>query len=407
VRIALLSSEYPPDQGHGGIATYVHQAGLMLASLGHEVEVFASSATRELSTEEQGVLVHRLNPSTKLHFPEAAARLLQERHLARPFDVLEAGEFEAQYMPVARALPELPLLVKLHSPTFIIRRLMNEGWRYDQHGPRRWIWRLQNRWRLGLERAPADDAERHAIGEADLVSAPSRAIARLVRDEWGIADRRVSVLPLPFQAPPSLLGLPQAPGSRRVLFLGRLEVRKGVIDLADAVPHVCRRVPGVQFLFVGADAVAPDGGAMSHYLRRRAGSAAGAMQFLPRLPYERLHEAFAETAVAVFPSTWESFGYVCLEAMAAARPVVVTTGTGLAESMGEGEAGLSVPARSPRRLARAIVSLLEDPDRGARLGKRGRQRVNTLYSWEAIGPRQVWHYEEAVRRHRATGTAHA
>jgi glycogen synthase len=144
---------------------------------------------------------------------------------------------------------------------------------------------------------------------------------------------------------------------------------------------------------------------MSEYLRRRVGAAARAMQFPGPISRHALHEAFDGVRVAAFPSLWESFGLVCLEAMAAGKPVVVTRGTGLAELAGHGEAGDVVPPRAPRRLARAIVSLLRRPELCVRMGQRGRERVATLHSWEVVGPGQERQYREAIERHarRPTG----
>jgi glycogen synthase len=407
MRVAFLSFEYPPDTGHGGIATYIEQAGRMLAEQGHEVEVFAGSRTREESTEERGVLVHRLRAEDHTAFSDAVAARLEARHRERRFDVLEAGEFQAEYVPAARRLPDLPLVVKLHSPSFVIRRLMSEGWRYEQAPLKRWLWQMRTRLGSGHTAAPHKDPERQAIALADLVSSPSLAIKHLVEREWGIDPERISVLPYPFRPNPALAAVRPVARGNRVLFLGRIEVRKGVIDLADAIPEVLRYVPDAEFFFVGADGDAPDGGRMSAYLSKRIGRAAGAMRFPPPVTRETLHEAFEGARLAVFPSLWESFGLVCLEAMAAGKPVVVTGGTGLAELMGQGEAGDVVPPRAPRMLARAIVSLLRRPELCARMGQRGRERVAALYSWEVVGPGQVRQYQEAIERHARRPAARA
>ena len=60
MKIALISYEYPPDTAYGGIATYVEQAARMLSERGHYVEVFAGSERRAQSSDESGILTHRI-----------------------------------------------------------------------------------------------------------------------------------------------------------------------------------------------------------------------------------------------------------------------------------------------------------------------------------------------------------
>jgi glycogen synthase len=401
VRVALLSYEVPPDTGHGGIGTYIVAAAAMLAARGHDVEVFSGARASARTDRDGRVVIHRI-PGTRTEFRARVADAFAARHAAEPFDVLEAPEFEADYPLAIARCPDVPLVVKLHTPTFAIRRMMTEGWRYDQPAWRRAMWRYQNRWGIGLPRAPLDDPECLAIALADVVSSPSRAIADLVCREWQIPAERISLVPLPVQWPETPLA-PAAVVRDRVIFVGRVEVRKGVVDLADAVPMVTRDWSGVEFLFVGADGEAADGGpSMQAYLTRRLGGSVRACRFTGVLPREALPALFAESTVAVFPSLWESFGYVCLEAMASGCPVIVTTGTGMQEMVDDGAAGVLIPPRSPRALAAAILSLHRDPARRANLAEAGRRRIRAAYATPVIAAQQEREYERArVERHRA------
>src|SRR6516164_5404574 len=194
MHIAFISYEAPPENLHGGIATYMGQAPPMLASAGHDVEVFTASRETSDSLPLNGVRTHRVQSASYIEFAERVVHVFADRHAASPFDVLEAPEFQAEYRHVIRRFPDVPLVVKLHTPTFMIRRLMNEGWRYDQPAWRRKVWRLQNRYGVGLDHAPDDDPEREFVRHADIVSAPSRAISKLVVDEWHVDRRKVDVL---------------------------------------------------------------------------------------------------------------------------------------------------------------------------------------------------------------------
>jgi glycosyltransferase involved in cell wall biosynthesis len=88
--------------------------------------------------------------------------------------------------------------------------------------------------------------------------------------------------------------------------------------------------------------------------------------------------------VFVMPSIWEGFGLVLLEAMAAGRPIVASRVATIPEVVADGETGLLVPAGDPLALADALAQLAEDPDRAARMGEAGRERLRRQFSVEKM-----------------------
>jgi glycosyltransferase involved in cell wall biosynthesis len=372
----------------------------MLAGAGHEVEVFGAGREAFDTLTVNGALVHRVRSTSFTEFAERVPHAFGERHNRSPFDVIEAPEFQAEYRYLVQQFPEVPLVVKLHTPTFMIRRLMSEGWRYDRDRFRRFVWKMRNRHRLGLERAAVDDPEREFIARAALVSAPSLAIRDLVVDEWQVPQEVVEVLPYPFQPEPEFLAVPEGAERPIVLFLGRVEVRKGVVDLADAFELVKRRHPQSELWFVGADGAGADGSdSMAAYLHNRVGRRVAGMKFIGKVSRDRLPEVLAHAAVVALPSLWESFGLVALEAMAAARPTVVTSGTGMEEISDYGRCAVVVPPREPAQLARAITALLDDEGARLALGAAGRRRAAWAYSWNTIAPLQAAQYRKASEWH--------
>jgi glycosyltransferase involved in cell wall biosynthesis len=85
--------------------------------------------------------------------------------------------------------------------------------------------------------------ERKNLLEADEVMAPSRAIAYAINRIWRVSRSRISLVPLAFEPSPELLNISVGTDSRRITYIGRLELRKGVQDLASAIPLVLRREP--------------------------------------------------------------------------------------------------------------------------------------------------------------------
>ncbi len=410
MRIAFISYEYPPDTALGGIATYVKQAASMLSNRGHEVEVFAASSTRSGTENENGVQVHRLqNPSAggdgTGDFAARIAPVFAQRHEIAPFDVLEGPEYRAEAREAVRLAPAIPLVVKLHTPSYLLRS-MNTA----RYGPvRRTLSAAKSvlrRERPFYAYNPQEDPERSHCCDADEVAAPSRAIGESVANDWGLDKQKMAFYPLPYVPSPALLGIPLETQTDVVTYYGRLEMRKGVVDLADAIPLILDRCPQARFRFVGKSLPSPKMGTdMKAFLAQKLGRHGKSVEIREPVSVEEIPALLAEADICVFPSLWESFGYTCLESMAAGRGVVATAPSGMAEMLREGSAeyGRLVPPRSPAGVALAVAALLQDPEQRMRFGAAARQRVLDHYSLERVGAWQEASYGRAIQRRTAAG----
>jgi glycosyltransferase involved in cell wall biosynthesis len=177
-----------------------------------------------------------------------------------------------------------------------------------------------------------------------------------------------------------------------------------VFDFAKAIPLVLKRMPKARFRFIGRSLPHPgehrDIGAM---LKERLRKYCYAVEFVGGVPHEEMPKFYAATEVCVFPSIWEAFGYVCLEAMAAARGVIGSNAGGMAEIIEHGRTGLLVPPQSPRAIANAILELLEQPNRRIAMGLAARTHVLSAYSPDVIGPLQEASYMRAIESAKGIG----
>ncbi|QEL15555.1 glycosyltransferase family 4 protein [Limnoglobus roseus] len=397
MKIAFVSYECPPEAG-GGIGTYVAQAARMMAARGHRVEIFAGSADRTGRDEwPDGVVVHRVAAADRRTFPAKIARVIAERNQVVSFDVIEGPDYMAEAGETRKLIPDVPFVVKLHTSLLMVKQIEAEV-----IGPVR---RLQARWQAFRRGQPPEWSPRHPVAvkemhevrTADRIASPSRSIGERVVAEWEADAGRVDFFPYPFEPAAEYLAIPPGGESQVVTFVGRLEMRKGVINLARAIPRVLRACPKAKFWFVGGMLGSPTPGvSMQEYLQRMLRKQAASVEFLGRRPPESLPEILAQSAVTVFPSLWESFGYVCLEAMAAGRAVIGSRNCGLAELLDGGRLGRVVDPRSPADLAAKIVELLHDARLRAELGAAARERVLSAYAPDTVGPQQEASYERAV-----------
>ena len=181
---------------------------------------------------------------------------------------------------------------------------------------------------------------------ADVVLAASNAVAER------LPGLRAEVVYGPVEANPAVSEAPWPTGNGPVIgFVGRIEPRKGPLDLVKAAPAIRRGAPNARIVVVGDDPY----GADPAYTRAVTDSA------------EVEHHGWTENApglmrhldVLVLPSYEEPFGTVLAESMAVGTPVVATRVGGLPEVVEDGVTGRLVPAGDPPALAAAILEVLE------------------------------------------------
>lgn len=183
-----------------------------------------------------------------------------------------------------------------------------------------------------------------------------------------------------------------------ILFIGRLVLVKGVDKLIMALPHVLQKVPNVKLVVVGL-------GDMEEHLRNMVNGLNLNESVKFRFEFVSEEERIAHYAacdLAVFPSLYEPFGIVALEAMSMEKPVVVGASgiSGMREiviSSGPGQCGFHVNPNDPVDIAWGIVSSLQSPDRKRNLGENGRKRVLSEFTWDAIAKKTLDIYNEVVK----------
>lgn len=180
-----------------------------------------------------------------------------------------------------------------------------------------------------------------------------------------------------------------------ILFIGRLAGMKGVDKLIMALPHILQKNPKAKLVIVGL-------GDLQEYLMNlvKATKMSDFVKFrFEFIPEEERILHYAACDVAVFPSFYEPFGIVVLEAMAMERPVVVGAAgiSGMREIVvccGDEQCGYHIDPNNPSDIAWGINSVLENADKKKWLGKNGRKRVLNEFTWDKIAAKTLGLYEQ-------------
>ncbi len=400
MKIALLSYEYPPETGFGGIGSYTWHHARALVALGHEVHVLAGarSATPLRSTDDDGVHVHRFWAGgwlmrtfdqaarmgwwwTRQRLQNAWSMYLGFTELQRlhHFDVLEMPECGAEGALLTRWL-KLPMVVRVHSPAYSIMPF------YETRRLDRWLCSAIER--LALRRATALTACSQFA--ADLVPREldvergCRVISNGLDLAWIDAGPPAVDLSQKYQLPRRML---------TIVFAGRMERRKGIHLGAEIAARILER-HDVTLLFAGEDLF----GYMASTLlpALAAKKLRGSVHFLGKLVMSDVRELVRSADIFLLPSLWENCPYACLEAMAAGRAVVAARQGGMPELIEHGNNGLLAAVDDPAGFIECLEQLIGDPQLRMRLGRAARATVERSHDAMRLAAVAVAVYQQAI-----------
>ncbi len=392
MRICLVSREYPPMTLTGGIGAYTSKTSAALARLGHEVHVVTASQQPAAEYAENGVFVHRLCeagdrrgllPDSLAHARAVAAAIAR---LPGRLDIVQACEWAGEAFWYACAPQrQARLVTRLATPHFLVERLN------DAHAaaPQRIL-------RRGMV---TRTMERVQTRRSDGIISPTRALAQIVCERWGIAPERVTVVPTGANLGQTAASLdapvPQAlRGEQYLLYFGRLERRKGVHVLGAALPAVFAAHPTLKAVFVGED-LTFEGQPMADVIRGLAAPYADRLIFLPRMSQQELFPIIRAARLVVLPSLWENLANTCLEAMQLGRPVIATWGCGFEEVIEDGVSGFLTQPGDAASLTAGIQTALADEVRAERVGQAAGQRAQE-FSIDAMATRLADYYSQLL-----------
>jgi len=380
MRIAYISHEFPPDTGKGGIGTYVSQVAKAMAALGNDVHVFAGSNFREGTEFLNGYYVHRLQCENGTDFREKVVKVFSNQDAIAPFDLMESPEINGNAWEIKKEFPSIPLVVRLHAPDHLVESLkktyipFKAKLRFVLGSIRRFKFDL-GYWR------PYDkaiDNDYQFIQLADHITAPSQAMKDWVVQHWQIAPSKIAVIPNIFLPSPDLLNIPIIEEStyHRIVFFGRLNVLKGLVNATRAMEKILTKYPEWQFRVIGDDGPGPNNNiSMRNWMKSQLTKVSDRVKFMDGVAYEDLPAAIAECEIVLLPSLFESFSYTCAEAMAAGKAVIGSNNAGMADLIENEISGLLVDPYSYSAIQAALVKLIVDGEFRYRVSMQARQDI--------------------------------
>ncbi len=400
----FLTQHYPPGPS-GGIARYVTELARGIAALGHHVHLLTRTTEAHEVDLDRGIWVHRV-PLRKEAAPprlavpgdiwsHAVAMLREAARIAsrRPVDGIYAPLWDCEGI-AALVDGRWPLTIGLQTPMQAF--LASQPRLRDDH-------------RFMAERGrPTLALERRLLEGAAGIHAISGAIATDIERGYGMMlGPRLALVPLgleDWRDRPALAAPELPPGSIRLLFVGRLEPRKGIDVLLDIAPSLLTHFPSAHLDIVGNDTLpAPMGRTYRELFEADPASAAirDRVHFRGEVSEEALRGFYRACDVFVAPSRFESFGLILLEAMMSAKPVVCCRAGGMPEVVIDGETGLLAEPGDAASLLRCLERLVEDSGLRRRFGEAGRRRYEERFTPERMAREVAAFLGEVATAHRA------
>lgn len=378
LRVVLLSVGFPPWSTHG-VARSTEALARGLAELGDEVHVVTSGRWHNVSSRE-GYFLHEVGPVqlrryrafAELGYPNLASwldhsheafyavRRLMRNHAVQLVDT-PLWNLDGLVTAISQ---EIPVVVR---PVTAVRQIAREHNTED------------------AEARILGDLEEELLRRAAVIVSNSTATARVLCEQYGLdlTNRLHAIVPYGIMPRADAEVPPPSPRDRnlQVLFVGRLEGRKGILELFEAISLCLRERSDLEFLLAGADNSQHDGFAARTgldyptFFRRKYSKCRDRVVFLGHVPDAQLRDLYASCDLFVAPSHYESFGLILLEAMDCAKPVIACAAGGPLDIVLPNLTGLLVPPRNSHALATAILELASSREARAAMGQAGRKRL--------------------------------
>lgn len=374
MKIALVS---PYDFAYpGGVNIHITRLEENFVRMGHEVKIIAPSSRPRETRKNGDVLVFGrpipIRASGSVVRSPISPMLLFSSRIG---DMLRSEKFDVIHIHEP-LMPTLATSVLHHSSNELVvgtfHAFRARSWGYP-------IWKhiILNRWYKKLD------------GRIAVSNAARGFINKYFPADFTIIPNGIDLEHFSSQVTP----LPQfRDGKLNILFVGRMEKRKGFKYLLGAYELVKKEFPECRFIVVG-----PEDRTSRKYQKIAAKRKLKDIVWAGYVPYAELPRYYKSADVFCSPAVdKESFGIILLEAMAAGKPVVASNINGYAELVRDGIDGLLVQPKNEEALSKAILKLLRDDWLRDRIGAMGEIKAKD-YGWETVARQVMDFYEKLLR----------
>jgi glycosyltransferase involved in cell wall biosynthesis/GT2 family glycosyltransferase len=391
----FVSKRIPPESP-GGVGRFTVDLAQGFAASGHEVHLITCSPDHNRVDFEEGVWVHRLVPDahpewenlpafptvrTNLNWASTVHKEVRRICQAALIDLICVPIWDCEGL-VCLLDNSLNCVLTLQT-TFKTYTDLNPVWKNSPEFPKL----------LSLEK--------ETIRAARQVHAISEDILAKVRRDYGVpfAPSESYIVPLGIQDHRPEYHAKRSDDRVRVLFVGRLEIRKGIDVLLQATERLVPQFPNVEFVIVGDDTIPADGGLTyraAFEARQSNDSVLNRVTFTGQVSESDLYQHYADCDIFCAPARYESFGLVFVEAMAFAKPVVGCAVGGMKEVIGDGSNGFLALPGDVDSLVDCLGRLIQNQELRRQFGVESRRVYDEKFSHTRMIENTLQTYTEII-----------
>ena len=395
LNIAYISYEYPTKTGGGGIGTYVFQISEALAGLGHHIEVFCGSDATYIETTSGGVIINYID-SVAGNFRTNVLKTFLKKHQVIKFDLIESAEYGADALEIKKQMPNLPLVVKLHAPGFIFETFSDFFLQYQIKKNVLFNIKFQLSKYLRKPILSIQEQDEKSITQiADVVYAPSKALAKKVKYRWQI-KKNIQIIPNLYL--PLIINVQRLENSNyfTVLFIGKLSVLKGAIELVKIFENLEIEIPNLKLTIIGKDlSINQEYQSAKAFLIEKL-SKKIIVEFMGMVPLNEMPQYYIHSDIYICPSLFENFPTTILEAMNFRCPIIAYKSGGIPEMIIPNKTGILVPIKKHKKFRAEIIKLYKNKQKREYLATNAHKYVNHNYGIRAILKNLVELYKSAI-----------
>ncbi len=376
-----------------GIGVHYRDLALTFKQLGHEVRVyqFPYEFTYDTVSEFEGIPVSRfgVQPTNlfkirgigrlcrifkyfdfheALVFFRRSKAILKEAIKEHDFDIIEATSNRGVACSISFEKKKPPIFTRVSTT-------MKQSFAYESKT-------------VDLNYRLASYLECSQIRRSDYLVTHSRCHATEICNLHGINPDKFLIIPHAIESVHSEnYNHKTSDDSVKILFVGRMEPRKGFDTLLRAIPNVMESFSNVHFDFCGSTQKS-----IIDEAKKRLPSQSG-VTFHGYVERNKLNKFYKNCDIFVGPSNYESFGIIYLEAMRFGKPVVACNSGGTPEVVENEVSGLLVAPGNPVQLANALIRLCKSESLRKKMGQAGKSRISKFYSLDKLGEATLNHYQ--------------
>jgi 1,4-alpha-glucan branching enzyme len=385
--VLILSWEYPPNIV-GGLSRHVFDLANNLVKKGKHVHVLTTKANDALPLEEmEGVTIHRVHPLHpyeedffKWVFDLNQSFIHYAHELIRDARITHIHAHDWIVSTSAMKLKEyysLPLITTIHA---------------TEHGRNQGIYTdLQHK---------IHGEEQLLIGASDHLIVCSEHMKEEIKSLFTI-EAPIAVIPNGVELDrldQSILHTFQQPSTPYFFSIGRMVHEKGFDTIIRVASRLKKEGYNISFVIAGK------GPMLEHYRQMVIhDQLSDIVSFVGYISDRERNDYLKNCLAVVFPSLYEPFGIVALEAMAFRKGVVASNTGGLKSIVKHEQTGLLFEPNKEQSLYTQLVSLIEDPLKSEQLGKLGFKMAQSMFSWDRIADQTIHVYEDVLLQSKVEG----